>query len=88
MKSNNPSSYRDKSFTDNVFLCVRVYVCGWGFFGGEGALQWGEKSYRADSSLDVGVVLTTITKYLCLPRTFVEDKNYLALCICFPATEG
>lgn len=36
MKSNNPSGYReDKTFPDNVFVCVRVYVCGF-FWGGGG----------------------------------------------------
>lgn len=76
MKSNDPPSYGEKTFPDNVCVCARVYmcVCGvWGFGGGH--LKWGGKSYGADSSLVVGVVLTTITNHLCLPRTFVRAKT-------------
>lgn len=49
-----------------MFLCVCAYVCVVVFFVVVfwGGLQRGEKSYRADSSLELGVVLTTVTNDL------------------------
>lgn len=75
MKSNNPSSYgEDKTFPDRV-ECARPHV---GFFSSGGRVLpvgGAEKVTGEYSSLEVGVVQTSITNYLCLPRTSLRTET-------------
>lgn len=82
MKSNDPPSYGEKTFPDNVCVCARVYMCVCGVWGlGGGAPKVGGGKLRSRFLTCRGSGTDNYNKSSMFTKNICKGQNYLVLCM-------